>query len=120
MPPAIELVRGSARISQSSAAPVVTRGRPRTDPRLLPGDPVCSIVTGVAVEDPVLPALAGRHLYGDFCASSLHSFRLDGGQAMDDRRLGIDVLLLSSFGVDAQKRVYATSLAGPVYRLEAP
>ena len=31
----------------------------------------------------------------------------------------MDVLLLSSFGVDVAGRVYATSLAGPVYRLEA-
>ena len=119
-PPAIELVRGSARVSQSSTAAAVTRGRPRTDTRLTSGEPVCSIVAGVAVQDPALPALVGRHLYGDFCASSLHSFRLEGERALDNRPLGIEVPLLSSFGVDSQQRVYATSLAGPVYRLEAP
>jgi hypothetical protein len=119
-PPAIELVRGSARVSESSADPAVTRGRPRTDTRLMPGDPVCSIVAGVAVQDPALTALVGRHLDGDFCASSLHSFRLEGERAVDDRPLGVDVPLLSSFGVDARQHVYALSLAGPVYRLEAP
>jgi glucose/arabinose dehydrogenase len=119
VPPAIELVRGSAPLEEPDAAPTVTRGRPRVDARLEPGDPVCSIVTGVAVQDPALPSLAGRHLYGDFCDGSLRSFRVDGDQAVDERPLGVDVLLLSSFGVDSQNRVYATSLAGPVYRLDA-
>lgn len=118
--PAIELVRGSAAVVEPTAAPAVTRGRPRVDARLEPGDPVCSIVTGVTVQDPALPSLVGRHLYGDFCDGSLRSFRLDGDRAVDERPLGVNVLLLSSFGVDAADRVYATSLAGPVYRLDAP
>jgi len=120
LPPTIERPRGAVRVTEVTAAATVTRGRPRTDPRLMPGHPVCSIVLGVEVRDPALPALVGRHLYGDFCDSSLHSFRVEGERAVEDRPLGIDVPLLSSFGVDAQKRVYATSLAGPVYRVEAP
>ncbi|MBA3333766.1 MAG: PQQ-dependent sugar dehydrogenase [Actinobacteria bacterium] len=120
VPPAIELVRGSVPVTDpAGAAPIVTRGRPKVDTRLETGEPVCSVVAGVFVRDPALPSLAGRHLYGDFCDSSLRSFRLQGGQAVDQRLVGLDVLLLSSFGVDAAGRVYATSLAGPVYRLEA-
>ncbi len=120
VPPAIELVRGSKPVEASDAAPTVTRGRPRVDARLLHGDPVCSIVTGDVVQDPALSDLVGRHLYGDFCDPSLWSFRLDGVRAVDQRPLGLKVLLLSSFGADSRGRVYATSLAGPVYRLEAP
>ena len=118
VPPAIELVRGSAPVIEPTAAATVTRGRPRADSRLVPGEPVCSIVTGVVVRDPRLTSLVDRHLFGDFCDSSLRSFRLDGEQVLDERYLGVEVLLLSSFGVDGQGRVYATSLAGPVYRLE--
>ena len=118
--PAIELVRGSVPVTESKGAlPTMTRGRPQVDTRLETGEPVCSIVTGVFVRDPALPSLVGRHLYGDFCDSSLRSFRLEGSRAVDRRALELDVLLLSSFGLDAAGRVYATSLAGPVYRLEA-
>ena len=120
LPPAIELVRGSVPVtSPAGVSPTVTRGRPKVDTRLETGEPVCSVVAGVFVQDPTLPSLVGRHLYGDFCDSSLRAFRIEGGQAVDQRFLGIDILLLSSFGVDAVGRVYATSLAGPVYRLEA-
>jgi glucose/arabinose dehydrogenase len=117
--PAIELGRGAAPIAEPTEAPMVTRGRPRVDTRLTPAEPVCSVVMGVFVRDPALPTLKGAHLYGDFCEASLRSFRLDRGRVIDERRLGIDVLLLSSFGVDSAGRVYATSLAGPLYRLEA-
>lgn len=117
--PAVELVRGSVPVTDpTGASPTVTRGRPQVDTRLETGEPVCSVVAGVFVRDPALPSLAGSHLYGDFCDASLRSFRLEGDQAVDQRLLDLDVLLLSSLSVDAAGRVYATSLAGPVYRLE--
>lgn len=120
VPPAIELVRGSVPVTDPrGASPTVTRVRPLVDARLETGEPVCSVVAGVFVRDPTLPSLVGRHLYGDFCDSSLRTFRIEGGRAVDQRLLGLDVLLLSSLSVDAAGRVYATSLAGPVYRLEA-
>jgi glucose/arabinose dehydrogenase len=120
VPPEIELARGAAPIEEPDTAPVATRGRPREDARLVAGDPVCSIVVGDAVQDAALPALNGRFLYGDFCDPTLRSFRVEGGRVVDDRPVGLDVLVLSSFGTDSQNRVYATSLGGPVYRLEAP
>ena len=69
------------------------------------------------MRDPGLPALAGRYVYGDFCAGQLRSFRVRGGRATGDRSLNLRVPELSSFGEDASGRVYATSLNGPVYRL---
>jgi hypothetical protein len=41
------------------------------------------------------------------------------GKATGDRRVGLTVPSLSSFGQDASGRVYAVSLNGPVYRLQA-
>jgi glucose/arabinose dehydrogenase len=78
----------------------------------------CSITGGYVVRDPTLPALGGRYVYGDYCRSPLWSVRLQAPDAQDDRRLGLDVPGLSSFGEDACGRVYAVSGDGPVYRLE--
>jgi glucose/arabinose dehydrogenase len=79
----------------------------------------CSVTGGMVVRDRALPALAGRYVYGDFCTGRLRSFQISGGRATDDRALGLTVPSLSSFGVDARGRVYATSLNGPVYRLRS-
>jgi hypothetical protein len=79
----------------------------------------CSVTGGVVSRDTAVPDLAGRYLYGDFCAGRLRSFRIENGNATDDRALGLRVASLSSFGEDARGRVYATSLDGPVYRFRA-
>jgi hypothetical protein len=79
----------------------------------------CSITGGYVVRDPFLPALAGRYVYGDYCDRPLWSVLLRSPDAQDDRRLGLDVPGLSSFGEDACGRVYAISGDGPVYRLQA-
>ena len=50
------------------AAPVLTKSHD--------GDGFCSITGGYVVRDPGLPTLAGRYLYGDFCASALRSVDL--------------------------------------------
>jgi glucose/arabinose dehydrogenase len=91
-------------------APVLDYGR---------GGGECSVTGGVVVRDPRLPALAGRYVYGDFCTGVLRSFRIVNGKATGDRRVGLRVQSLSSFGEDARGRVYAVSLSGPVYRLRA-
>ncbi len=82
-------------------------------------DSNCAVTGGYVVRDPSLPTLFGRYLYGDFCAGALRSFSADptGGEATDDRELGVTVPQLSSFGEDAFGHVYAVSLEGPVYRL---
>ena len=65
------------------------------------------------------PGLAGRYIYGDYCTGVIRSFRIVNGKATGDRRTGLDVPELSSFGEDARGRVYAVSLNGPVYRLRS-
>jgi glucose/arabinose dehydrogenase len=78
----------------------------------------CSVTGGYVVRDPELESLYGRYIYGDFCEGELRSFPAKPGQpARDDVALGVDVSALSSFGEDADGRIYATSLDGPVYRL---
>ena len=77
----------------------------------------CSITGGVVVRDPVLSALRGRYVFGDLCRGRIESARLRGGRATQVRATRLRVESLSSFGVDGRRRVYATSLNGPVYRL---
>ncbi len=78
----------------------------------------CSITGGYVVRDPRLPALRGRYVYGDFCDGRIRAARLGPGGASGDRALELPrVGPISSFGEDAQGRVYVTSLDGPVFRL---
>jgi hypothetical protein len=62
--------------------------------------------------------LAGRYLYGDFCAGAVSSLVLEGGSVAGGGDLGLRVPSLSSFGVDGLGRVYVTSTSGGVYRLD--
>ncbi|MGH2982141.1 MAG: PQQ-dependent sugar dehydrogenase, partial [Solirubrobacterales bacterium] len=57
-------------------------------------------------------------LYGDFCVGDLRSFIPSAASAEDDKELSETVESLSSFGEDNAGHVYATSLEGPVYRLD--
>jgi glucose/arabinose dehydrogenase len=77
----------------------------------------CSIVGGVVVRDRVLSALRGRYVFGDYCRGRIESARLRGNRARSVRATRLEVDQLSSFGEDARRRVYVTSLSGPVYRL---
>jgi glucose/arabinose dehydrogenase len=78
----------------------------------------CSVTGGYVVRDPGLRSLYGRYLYGDFCAGELRSLIPSLPKATDDKPLGPAVPALSSFGEDSTGRLYATSLEGPVYRLD--
>ena len=66
---------------------------------------------------PACRRLRGRYLYGDNCQSSLYTTTPRTG-ADDERRPGLTVSALTSFGEDACGHVYAASLNGPVYRLQ--
>ena len=78
----------------------------------------CAVTGGYVIRDPRLPRLAGRYVYGDFCAGNIFTATLRQGGASRPRRLGFHVGSLSSFGEDQRGRVYVVSLNGPVYRLD--
>jgi glucose/arabinose dehydrogenase len=77
----------------------------------------CTIIGGYVVRDRRLGSLRGRYLYADFCAGQLRSFVPELGGAGGDRRVGVHVANLSSYGEGARHRIYVCSLDGPVYRL---
>jgi glucose/arabinose dehydrogenase len=105
---------GDRRLNSDQAAPGALA------PTLVYGhDQGCSVTGGYVVRDPAVTSLYGRYLYGDYCAGQLRSFTARAGErAADDRPLGVDVPGLSSFGEDVDGHIYATSLDGPVYRLD--
>jgi glucose/arabinose dehydrogenase len=77
----------------------------------------CAITGGYVVRDRRLGGLRGRYVYGDFCAGELRSFKPKLGGARDDGALGLPHIdSLSSFGIDARRRLYVASLDGGVWR----
>ncbi|MEA2444916.1 MAG: hypothetical protein QOJ12_2208 [Thermoleophilales bacterium] len=82
------------------------------------GSGVCAIIGGYVVRDPALTDLSGRYVYGDNCQPALRSAVLAKPRASDDRPVGLSIARLSSFGEDSCGHVYATSLNGPLYRLD--
>jgi glucose/arabinose dehydrogenase len=90
--------------------PIFAYGRSR-------GGSSCTIIGGYIVRDPRLRGLRGRYVYADLCEGQLRSLVPGLKRASDDRRLGLRVDTPSSFGEDQQRRLYVTSLEGPVYRL---
>ncbi len=77
----------------------------------------CSVIGGYVARHDSLGSLQGDYVYGDFCKAQLRAVRLRPGGSSNDRRIGVDVGALVSFGEDGLGRLYAVSLDGPVYRL---
>lgn len=75
-----------------------------------------AIIGGYVVRDPGLPTLNGRYVYGDLGHPQLWAAKPRTGAA--DGRLALAVPSLTSFGEDACGHVFATSLDGPVYRIQ--
>jgi glucose/arabinose dehydrogenase len=74
----------------------------------------CSITGGYVYRGSEVPALRGRYVYGDFCSGRIWSLRAGGGRP---QLLALPRLEgLSSFGLDAQGELYATTLGGRVLR----
>ncbi|WP_419163788.1 PQQ-dependent sugar dehydrogenase [Candidatus Palauibacter sp.] len=79
----------------------------------------CSVTGGYVYRGSRLPEIVGHYFYSDFCSGFLRSFRLDGGEAADERSWDVRNLgAVSSFGVDGSGELYVVDIAGSVARLE--
>ena len=78
----------------------------------------CSIIGGYVIRDRRLRGTGfyGRYIYGDLCNPTLRLAFLKRPRAAT-HPTGLRVSDLVSFGEDGRGRVYAVSLAGPVYRI---
>ena len=83
------------------------------------GGGACSVTGGYVYRGSQLPEIVGHYFYSDFCTGFLRSFRLDGGQAADERSWDAGSLgAVSSFGVDGSGELYVVDIGGSVARLE--
>jgi glucose/arabinose dehydrogenase len=78
----------------------------------------CSVIGGVVVGDPTVPALRGRYLFTDFCRGEIRSFVPRVGRVESTTTTGLSAPQISSFARGAGGSVWVSSLAGPVYRLK--
>ena len=78
----------------------------------------CAVTAGYVYRGTKIPGLAGAFLYGDECAGFVRAVRQEGGEAVDQAGLDVQVDQLASFGQDAAGELYALSLAGAVYRID--
>jgi glucose/arabinose dehydrogenase len=77
----------------------------------------CAVIGGVVSRDPLIPALVGRYLYGDFCSGRITAITVENGKVTSSGDLGLVVPELTSFGTDGLGRVYVMSLTD-VFRLD--
>lgn len=80
-------------------------------------DSHCSVVGGVLVRDRSLPSLRGRYVFSDFCKGDIRTFVPALGRINSTRSTGISGSQISSYGDSLSGTLYATSLAGPVFRI---
>ncbi len=79
-----------------------------------------AIVGGSVYRGSALPEVAGHYFYSDWSGGWLRSFRLEGGEAVDERDWGVgDLSPVLSMGEDAAGELYVLSTAGggTVYRV---
>jgi glucose/arabinose dehydrogenase len=79
----------------------------------------CPIIGGYAYRGSAIPELRGRYFYSDYCLGGLRSLLYRAALATEQTSWAVpDVLLITSFGEDAQKELYMLSSNGNVYRIE--
>jgi glucose/arabinose dehydrogenase len=73
------------------------------------------VIGGYTVRDPSLPSFAGQYLFGRFDTGIIMKLGPHAAPPADDTLLNVPNV--SGFGEDGAGHLYATSLAGGVYRL---
>lgn len=79
----------------------------------------CSVTGGFVYRGEALPELQGLYFYSDFCSGFVKSFRLAGGEAVEERQWpelepGGSV---TSFGEDAAGELYILTREGSVFQI---
>jgi glucose/arabinose dehydrogenase len=81
----------------------------------------CAVTGGYVYRGCRMPGYQGTYFYGDYCASFVRTFRLQGAAAVDQRdftaTLSRDVDALSSFGQDLDGELYIVDRGGEVFRI---
>ena len=79
----------------------------------------CAVTGGYVYRGEKIPALQGWYLFGDYCRGELLAVRSDAQTGARSVPLGASVASLVAFAEDGEGELFALSLQGGVYRLEA-
>ncbi|HKA83305.1 MAG TPA: PQQ-dependent sugar dehydrogenase [Acidimicrobiales bacterium] len=82
-------------------------------------DEGCSVTGGVVYRGSAIPGLGGAYLFGDYCQGDVRALRVRDGEVTEERTFDAHVDQVVSFAQDADGEVYALSLSGGIYRLDA-
>ena len=82
-------------------------------------DEGCAITGGVVYRGSAIPGLGGAYLFGDYCQGDVRALRVRDGEVSEERTFDAHVDQVVSFAEDADGEVYALSLQGGIYRLDA-
>jgi glucose/arabinose dehydrogenase len=78
----------------------------------------CSVTGGEVYRGAAIPSLVGTYVFGDFCTGEIFGVAASGDATMFE--LDIDhVSELSSFATDSAGELYAISLGGTIFRVDA-
>lgn len=79
----------------------------------------CSVTGGYVYRGSALTGLQGHYFYADYCSGWIRSFRLENGEATDQKTWGVGSIgRITSFGVDASGELYVLTDQGTVYRFD--
>jgi glucose/arabinose dehydrogenase len=82
-------------------------------------DEGCSVTGGVVYRGAAIPGLGSAYLFSDYCQGDVRGLRVRDGQVTEERTFDAHIDQLVSFAEDAAGEVYALSLLGGIYRLDA-
>ncbi len=122
--PADELDRG-VNLGWPAFEAGLRTGRPEPLDHRLPDlwyghdDGRCSIVGGEVVRGPALPELAGVYVYGDFCDGVVRLARWASDGILTEEATAVTVDGLVGFGTGDGGELYALSILGGVFRIDA-
>jgi glucose/arabinose dehydrogenase len=82
----------------------------------------CAIIGGYIADDPTVPAIRNKYLFGDLCTGriSILTPNVPTQQATHVRFTGITAGNLSSFGIGPGNKIYITQVTGQLSRIVAP
>ena len=82
-------------------------------------DSGCSVTGGYVYRGSRIPTLQGHYLYADFCRGWVRSFRLEGGEPVEntDRQSLYPGGLVTSFGEDTDGELYILTLDGRALKI---
>ena len=79
----------------------------------------CVVTGGYVYRGSAIPDLEGAYVFADYCSGVMTALAQSGGRIVQKKVLATKLNSIASFGQDLNGELYAISLAGPIYRIDA-